>query len=59
MGTIAIIEALFSLAQLIPKAVPLVKDLFTILGGEPVTDITQEELEQRIDAAIAKLPVWE
>ncbi len=59
MGTIAIIEALFSLAQMIPKAGPLVKDLLAMFKGEIVTDITQEEFEQRIDAAIAKLPVWE
>jgi hypothetical protein len=59
MGTIAIIEGLFSLAQMIPKAVPLVKDLLAMLKGEPVTDITHEELVTRVDAAIAKLPVWE
>ena len=59
MSTIAIIEALLLLAKMIPKAAPLVKDLLTMFRGEQVEDITQEEFELRIDAAIAKLPAWE
>ena len=59
MGIIAIIEGLVGLAQTIPKITPLVKDLIAMLKGEIVDDITQEEFETRIDAAIAKLPPWE
>ena len=59
MSTIAIIEALLALATRIPKAAPLVKDLLAMFRGEQVEDITQEEFELRIDAAIAKLPIWE
>ncbi len=59
MNAIAIIEALLALATMIPKAAPLVKDLLAMFKGEQVEDITQEEFEARIDAAIAKLPAWE
>ena len=59
MSTIAIIELLLMIAQAVPKLTPGIKDLLTMLKGEPVADITQEELEARVDVAIAKLPVWE
>jgi hypothetical protein len=54
-----IIELLVLIAQTVPKLVPPIKDLLLILKREPVTDITQAEFEARIDAAIAKLPIWE
>lgn len=59
MSTIAIIELLVMIATAVPKLAPGIKDLLTMLKGEPVVDITQEELELRVDAAIAKLPAWE
>ena len=60
MGNIGlIIQLLLIVADAVPKLTPKIKDLFEILKGEPVTDITQEEFEARIDAAIAKLPPWE
>ena len=60
MGSaILVIELLTLIGQAIPKIAPGIKDLLTMMKGEPVEDITQEEFEARIDAAIAKLPVWE
>jgi hypothetical protein len=54
-----IIGILGMVADIYPKAAPMIKDIYLMIKGEPVTDITQEEFEARIDAAIAKLPVWE
>ncbi len=59
MSPVLIIEMLLAIATAVPKMAPAVKDLLLMFKGEPVTDITQEEFEARIDAAIAKLPVWE
>jgi len=60
MGTATlVIELVLLIAAAIPKLAPAIKDLLEILRGIPVEDITQEEFEARIDAAIAKLPVWE
>ena len=59
MNPVLIIELLVAIAGAIPKLAPGIKDLLLILKGEPVVDITQEEFEIRIDAAIAKLPPWE
>ncbi len=60
MGNIGlIIQLLLVVADAVPRLAPKIVDLFEMLKGEPVTDITQEEFEQRINAAIAKLPVWE
>lgn len=60
MGSITlVIELLVLVAQVIPKLAPGIKDLMLMLKGEVVVDITQEEFEARIDAAIAKLPPWE
>ncbi len=56
---ILIIQLLGLIADVYPKLAPRVKDMLELLKGEPVVDITQEEFESRIDAAIAKLPVWE
>ena len=53
------IELLVLVAQTAPKLAGPIKDLLEMLKGEPVEDITQEEFEQRIDAAIAKLTPWE
>jgi hypothetical protein len=58
-SAILIIELLVLVGNAVPKLAPNVKALLEMLKGEPVTDITQEEFETRIDAAIAKLPVWE
>ncbi len=54
-----IVELLTLLANTIPKIAPAIMDILKMLKGESIMDITQEELEQRVDAAIAKLPVWE
>ncbi len=59
MNPLMIVELLLLIASAAPKLAAPIKDLMLILKGEPVTDITQEEFEARIDAAIAKLPVWE
>jgi hypothetical protein len=58
-SVILIIELLSLIAAAVPKVAPAVKDILEMLKGEPVTDITQEEFEARIDAAIAKLPPWD
>lgn len=54
-----VIELLLLIASVVPKISPAIKDLLLMMKGETVTDISQEEFEARIDAAIAKLPVWE
>jgi hypothetical protein len=54
-----VIELLVLIAQAVPKVTPAVKDILAMLKGEKVPDITQEELELRVDAAIARLPIWE
>ncbi len=59
MNPILIIELLVAIATAAPKLAPGIKDLLLIFKGEPVVDISQEEFETRIDAAIAKLPPWE
>jgi hypothetical protein len=60
MGNIGMfIQLLLVIADAVPRLAPKIADMFEMMKGEPVTDITQEEFEQRIDAAIAKLPVWE
>lgn len=59
MSPVLIIELLVAIASAVPKLTPGIKDLLLILKGEPVVDISQEEFETRIDAAIAKLPPWE
>ena len=58
-NVLLIIDLLVLIGQAVPKLAPNVKSLLDMLKGEPVTDITQEEFERRIDAAIDKLPVWE
>lgn len=59
MQVTLIIELLTLIANLVPKIAPSIKDLLDMMKGITVTDITQEEFEARIDAAIAGLPVWE
>lgn len=59
MNPVLIIELLVAIASAVPKLARGIKDLLLILKGESVVDITQEEFEIRIDAAIAKLPPWE
>jgi hypothetical protein len=54
-----IISILGVVADVYPKAAPMVKDIYLMIKGEPVADITQAEFEARIDVAIARLPVWE
>jgi len=54
-----VLELLVLIANVYPKIAPAIKDLMLMIKGETVSDISQEELEARIDAAIAKLPVWE
>ena len=59
-ATVALIIGLLTLiAQEAPVLIPKIKELFEILSGTDVQDITHEELVARVDAAIAKLPVWE
>ena len=59
-ATVALIIGLLTLiAQEAPVLIPKIKELFEILRGTDVQDITHEELVARVDAAIAKLPVWE
>ena len=53
-----IITVLGLVAELYPKVSPMIKDILLAIKGEPVPDITQEEFEARIDAAIAALPEW-
>jgi len=60
MGKVLLaIELLVLAGQAVPKLAPGVKDLLNMIKGERVKDITQEEFEARIDAAIAKLPPWD
>jgi len=54
-----IIDLLVVMSNAYPKIAPKIKDLIEMFKGEPIEDITQEEFEARIDAAIAKLPKWE
>ncbi len=53
-----IAELLTLVANTVPKIAPGIKALFDMMKGIPVEDITQAELEARVDAAVAKLPVW-
>jgi len=53
-----VLELLVLIANVIPKISPAIKDLMLMIKGETVADISQEEFEARIDAAIAKLPPW-
>ena len=60
METIALVIQLgLLIAEKMPSLAPKVKEMFDLLKGKAVEDITQEELEIRINMAIAKLPVWE
>ncbi len=54
-----IIQLLLMIAKEVPELAPKVKDMFDILRGVTVVDITQEEFEARIDEACTKLPIWE
>jgi len=56
MSVVLIIELLSMIAQVVPKLAAGIKDLLEMLKGEPVEDITHEELVARVDAAIARLP---
>ena len=53
------LDVLGVLAQAEPKIAPMVRDIYEMIRGKQIEDITQEEFESRIDAAIAKLPKWE
>jgi len=53
------VDLLLLAAKIAPKIAPAVRELIESFKKEPVEDISQEEFELRIDAAIAKLPVWE
>jgi hypothetical protein len=57
-----IIQLLVLIAEAIPKLAPAIQTVFETMkkmfAGESIPDITQEELEARIDAAILQLPEW-
>ena len=60
LGTLQLILSMLTMiADVVPKIAPGIRDLFQMLKGVPVVDITQEELEMRVDAAVGKLKVWE
>ena len=57
MGSIAlIIQLLVLIAEAAPSLVDGVKDLLEMIKNEDTVDITHEELVERVDAAIARLP---
>ncbi len=54
-----ILNLLVMVSQAYPKISPAIADIIKSFKPGDVPDITQEEFERRIDAAIAKLQPWE
>jgi hypothetical protein len=58
-AVVTLIIGLLSLAaQEAPVVAPKIKEALDSLRGVDVQDITPEELNSRIDQAIARLPEW-
>jgi len=56
MSIVLIIELLLMIGKAVPKLVPLIRDMLEMLKGEPVEDISHDELAARVKAAQDALP---
>jgi len=52
------IELLALVGKLVPTLAPAIKNIFDMIKGMDVPDITHDELVVRVDAAQAKLEEW-